>query len=153
MTEISTLKKQRVLIHKTLSALGEDQLLTIPPVRRNNIAWNLGHIVTVQQALTCGLSGLPLNVAPEYMKCYFRDTSPADWTSQPNVPKLLEELMALPDITEADYTAGKYANFQTYTTVTGVYLGSVEEAMGFNNFHEGLHFGVMLSILKELAAS
>ena len=46
----------------------------------------------------------------------------------------------------------KYANFQTYTTVTGVYLGSVEEAMGFNNFHEGLHFGVMLSIIKELSA-
>lgn len=152
MTEIATLKKQRALIYKTVAGLSQEEWLTIPAFRKNNIAWNLGHIVTVQQTLTYGLSCLPLHVNEDYRSWYFRDTSPENWAAAPDLPRLLEELMTLPEIIEADYAAGKFVDFQPYTTVTGVSLNTIEEAMGFNNFHEGIHLGVIFSIRKELAA-
>lgn len=152
MTEITTLKKQRALIHKVVSGLGEEELLAVPACRKNNIAWNLGHIVTVQQALAYRLAGLPMNTPDEYMAWYFRDTSPADWSGTPDVPRLLEELLHLPEVLEADYAAGKFTSFQPYTTTTGVSLGTTEEALGFNNFHEGIHLGIIFSIHKELTA-
>ena len=152
MTEITTLKKQRALIHKVVSSIAPNDLIAIPAFRSNNIAWNLGHIVTVQQTLTYGLSGLPLNLPENYRAWYFRDTSPANWSGEPDVARLLEELLRLPELIEQDYAEGKFANFQPYTTVTGVSLNTVEEAMGFNNFHEGIHLGIIFSIRKELAS-
>ncbi len=151
MTEFSTLKKQRQLIHKVVSGLSREEQLAIPSCRKNNIAWNLAHIITVQQGLAYGLTGNPMNIPDEYRTWYFRDTSPADWTQEPDVPRLLEELLSLPDQTEADYASGKIANFMPYTTSTGVLLESIEDALGFNNFHEGIHFGMILSIRKEIA--
>lgn len=152
MTEIATLKKQRALIYKTVSGLTQEEWLGIPAFRKNNIAWNLGHIVTVQQTLTYGLSGQALHVPEEYRARYFRDTSPENWTGQPDLPRLLEELVTLPEVFEKDYADGKFAGFQPYTTVTGVSLNTIEEAMGFNNFHEGIHLGIIFSIRKELHA-
>jgi hypothetical protein len=153
MHEFKTLQTQRELIHRLVSPLGKDELLAIPACRRNNIAWNLGHIVTVQQALCNLLSGKRMNLPDEYRAWYLRDTSPADWTGEPDVPKLLDELLALPAQTEADYAAGLFANYQSFTTTTGAVLETVEDAIGFNNFHEGLHTGIILSIRKELAGA
>ncbi len=151
MSVFGTLKKQRQLIHKTVSELSREELLTIPSFRKNNIAWNLAHIITVQQGLTYALTGNPMNIPEEYRAWYFRDTSPADWTSEPDVPRLLEELLSLPEQTESDYVSGRLANFTPYTTTTGVSLETIEDALGFNNFHEGIHYGIILSIRKEIA--
>jgi hypothetical protein len=152
MTTIDTLKKQRDFIHRNVTAIPEELLLKIPRFRKNNIVWNLGHIVTVQQTVTYGLSKAPLRVPEHYYAWYFRDTSPADWTGQPDVPKLLEDLLSLPEQFEKDYNDGVFSGFTPYTTVTGVYLASIEEAIAFSNFHEGIHTGIIFSIQKELEA-
>ncbi|MBI1319859.1 MAG: DinB family protein [Candidatus Hydrogenedens sp.] len=152
MNEFKTLRLQRQLIHKLVSSFSQEELFTILPYRRNNIAWNLGHIVTIEQALTYGLSGAAWNLPDHYRAWYLRDTSPADWTGEPDVPRLLDELMTLPDKTEADYHADAFANYKPITTSTGAYLDTVETAIGFNNFHEGMHTGFIMAIQKELAA-
>lgn len=153
MSVFSTLRKQRQLIHRTVSEMSREECLAIPPFRRNNVAWNLAHIITVQQGLAYALTGNPMNIPDEYRQWYFRDTSPADWSGEPDIPRLLEELLHLPEQTEADYAAGKFAQFMPYTTTTGVSLETIDDALGFNIFHEGIHYGIILSIRKELAAS
>lgn len=150
MVAIDILKKQRTLIHKAISAMPEELLFAIPAVRKNNIAWNLGHIVTIQQTITYGLCKQTPRIPEFYRAWYFRDTSPANWDGQPNIPQLLQDLQELPALFEQDLREGKLTGFEPYTTVTGIHLATLEEAIGFNNFHEGIHFGIIMAIRKEL---
>ena len=150
MVDLVVLEKQRGLITGALTDVTDGEWFAIPRGRRNNLAWNLAHIVTVQQVLSYGLSQMPLCVPEEYRKLYARDTSPEAWTSPPDVLVLLEQLRTLPARTREDYDAGRFAGFQPYTTGTGIRMDSVEEAMAFNNFHEGIHLGIMMSIKREL---
>jgi len=47
-----------------------------------------------------------------------------------------------------DYQNGLFEGYKEYTTSIGFNLKSAEEAMVYNNFHEGLHVGVMMAIKK-----
>ena len=48
------------------------------------------------------------------------------------------------------YEKGVFNSFQPYTTSTNSTLKSFEEAMEFNNFHEGIHLGYILALKKSL---
>ena len=52
--------------------------------------------------------------------------------------------------TKEDYENGVFDSFQPYTTSTNSTLKSFEEAMEFNNFHEGIHLGYILALKKSL---
>jgi len=147
------LAEQRRLIKASLADVAGDAWFEIPLNRRNNIAWNLGHIVTVQQLLTYGLSNLELHIPKKYVKMFSRSTDPSGWTEQPHPVELLELLEELPTVTATDYEAGRFNTFKEFTTTTGVKLTNLDDAMAFNNFHEGIHHGVMLSIRRELLAA
>ncbi|MDE0464579.1 MAG: DinB family protein, partial [Caldilineaceae bacterium] len=69
----------RSSIHTAVEGLSAEQLHAMPDGFDNNIAWNLGHIMVVQQRILYGSSGLPLSVSEETMPMYLPDTSPADW--------------------------------------------------------------------------
>src|SRR5690606_38225850 len=53
-----------------------DQLNFIPPPFNNNLIWNAGHIVVVQQLLVYKLSGLPMMVSDEMVSKYQRGSRP-----------------------------------------------------------------------------
>ena len=59
-----------------------------------------------------------------------------------------ELLLGLPDTLEEDYKAGIFKNFNEYPTSTGFVLDSINTAISFNNFHEGIHYGIIRSIKK-----
>ena len=52
--------------------------------------------------------------------------------------------------TKADFEAGIFKEFHPYQTKTGFHLGTLKEAMEFNNYHEGIHLGIMMSIKKHI---
>ena len=52
--------------------------------------------------------------------------------------------------TEVDYNARAFKNYKEYTVSTGSTLISVDEALVFNNFHEGIHLGYILALIKSL---
>ena len=56
----------------------------------------------------------------------------------------------MPDQTEADLGAGTFGPYREYTTTPGVVLASVEGALRFNLFHEGLHLGAILALRKHV---
>jgi len=146
MRSISILIQDRKLIHQAAAGLSQEQLLNIPPGFDNNIAWNLGHIVVVQQLLHYKLSGLEMHVTEEQIAMYRTGTSPADWHEEPDASLFLPLLDDLANQLAADYQAGKFANYQSYTTSTGISLPTIEDAIAFNNFHEGLHLGFILAL-------
>jgi hypothetical protein len=52
------------------------------------------------------------------------------------------------DLLEEDYKNGIFKQFKTYTTGYNATLSNVEEAIMFNNIHEGLHFGYAMALRK-----
>ena len=51
-------------------------------------------------------------------------------------------------VLEEDYKADRFKTYRPYTTSAGVTLKSIEDALFFNLYHEGLHMGTILSLLK-----
>ena len=149
MNGLKVLKHTRTLIGRAVEGLSTDQLLTIPAGFRNNILWNLGHVVVTQQLLHYGLAGQPLHVSDELVAQCRAGTNPSDWTDAPSFDELLKLLDRLPDQLAEDYGNGLLGDYQGFTSkMTGVHLDRVEEAIDFDLFHEGLHLGVVLTYRK-----
>ena len=146
MHSIDMFLQDRQLIRQALAGLSEEAYFNIPQGFDNNIAWNLGHIIVTQQALHYRLSGQPTLTNKEDVAMFKTGSSPADWTSRPDIGRLLELLVEAGPKLQDDYAAGLFATFRPYTTFTGITLRTIEDALAFNNFHEGLHLGTILAL-------
>ncbi|MCB0211316.1 MAG: DinB family protein [Anaerolineae bacterium] len=146
MVSIHSLIKTRHLIEEAVSDLSPQQMLSIPSGFDNNIAWNLGHIVVVQQLLHYRLCGLEMAVSQQQIAMFKTGTSPTEWQAEPDLDSIIALLHELPKKLLDDYQAGRFGNFNSFTTSTGIYLETLEDAIAFNNFHEGLHLGFILSL-------
>ncbi len=125
-----------------------EQLNTIPAGFSNNLVWNLGHIIVIQQVLVYRLSGLPMYISDSLFETYRNGSKPTGISTQAEVDELRNLLFLLLEKTKEDYAAGKFVNYNEYTTGTGFYLASSKEAIEFNNYHEAMHLGFMTNIRK-----
>ena len=124
------------------------QLNKIPDGFSNNLIWNLGHIVVSQQGLVYRLSGLPINISDAMMHTYKNGSKPTETTTQEEVEELKTLLFSLLEQTKHDHANKKFVTYNEYTTRTGFHLASTNEAIEFNNYHEGIHLGFMMNIRK-----
>ncbi|PZX56584.1 DinB family protein [Algoriphagus chordae] len=143
-------KNNRAIYSKFLQHNTLEQLNKIPVGFNNNLIWNIGHVIVVQQRLVYGLSGLPMNVSDELFQKYKPGTKPETDVDQATVELFKELLMTPIEQTIADFESGKFQNYKEYTTSKGFHLGTAADAITFNNYHEALHLGTMTSILKFL---
>lgn len=147
---INLLKTERQLIFKGIEKLSNEQLLKMPVGTKNNVLWNLGHLVVTQQVLHYTLSRLEMRIPKELVSNFRTGTSPSLWKETPNITEIKSLLLELPNKFLEDYTNGLFKEFRPYKTSTGVELNSFEEAVTFNHFHEGTHTGIILAIIKQL---
>lgn len=124
------------------------QLNTIPDGFSNNLFWNIAHIVVTQQLLVYKLSGLPMHVSAEFVEKYKKGSKPEHTATQEEVALVKSLLFSTIEQTKSDYEKNVFQEYSEYPTSTGFTLHTVEEAMQFNAFHEGLHLGIMMSIRK-----
>jgi hypothetical protein len=142
-------QKTRGFLKNYLETLTLEELNTIPKGYNNNIIWNIGHIIVTEQLLVYKLSGLPMLVSEELISKYMKGTKPETNATQENVNEIKELLFSTIQRTETDYNNGKFTNFQEYVlSTTGNTLTKVEEAISFNLFHEGIHFGYIMALVK-----
>ncbi|AOW08610.1 DinB family protein [Flavobacterium gilvum] len=125
-----------------------EQLNKIPEGFNNSLFWNIAHVVVTQQLLVYKLAGLPMAVSDELVEKYRKGTKPEKDATQEEVDLIKSLVFSTVDQLEADYNNGAFANYQEYPTSTGFILKSAKGAINFNNFHEGLHLGVLMSIRK-----
>ncbi len=128
--------------------LTEEQLLFIPEGFANNILWNLGHVVVVQQMLTYGLAKQELNVGKDLIGLFRKGSSPKMWQDTPDISPIMSLLTDLPKKFKEDYNAGLFTEFSEYKTATGSLLRTIDDGIAFNDFHEGLHMGSILALRK-----
>ncbi|MEM1260273.1 MAG: DinB family protein [Bacteroidota bacterium] len=141
-------RQNRKILYRFLTKLTDFELFTIPKGFNNNIWWNIAHVVVTQQKLVYGLSALPLNISQELVEKYQKGTAPQGDPSKAEVEEIKKLLFELPDQTIKDYQNGIFKNFKTYMTSPKVELNSVEDAVAFNVFHEGLHLGSIMALAR-----
>ncbi|MFM2213113.1 MAG: hypothetical protein RL427_376 [Bacteroidota bacterium] len=125
-----------------------EQLNTIPEGFSNNLIWNIGHIIVVQQMLVYNLSGLPMMVSEDMVSKYKRGTKPEHSVTQEEVDEFKKLLWSTLEQTKKDFANNIFKNFTEFTTMSGYTMKSAKEAMEFNNYHEAIHTGIMMQIRK-----
>lgn len=144
------LNKNRKLILQLIQPLSFEQLTTIPQGFNNHIAWNVAHLVVTQQLLCYKLSGLNCLVDDRLIDAYRKGTNPS------NDPQLTAEkfeeikhlFQELPAQLEKDYHATIFSFYHEYTTSVNITLHTIEDAIEFNNYHEGIHLGSILALKR-----
>lgn len=142
------LREIRTTLVKELDGLTLEQLNHIPESHNNNIIWNIGHCLVVQQLLCYGLSGLPPYVDKSIGMKYKKGSTPTEAVTQEEVNWVKEMLLKSVDLLEKDLEEGKFKNFNPYTVGFGTHLESIEDTVRFNNVHEGIHYGYLLALKK-----
>lgn len=138
----------RKLIAPFLEDYTLDQLNTIPEGFSNNLFWNIAHVVVTQQILVYKLSGLPMLISDELVDKYKKGSMPEQVATQEDVDQIKSLLFNTIDQTQADYGSGLFTQFTDYPTSSGFVLKNVQDALAYNNFHEGLHLGILMSLKK-----
>lgn len=146
--QFNILKTSRKITLKVIENLSLEQLHTIPKGFKNNIIWNLTHLVVTQQLLHYKLSGLECLISKDLIQKYTKGTVPSEKMSANDFETVKELFLKLPETLEENYNAGVFKEYHTYNTSTGYVLDSIETAVPFNNFHEGLHLGTIMALKK-----
>ena len=125
-----------------------EQLNVIPHAFNNNLIWNIGHIIATQHKLIYKGSGLKGHIPEEVFYKYQSGTKPELPVSQEEADLLKELLTSQIQPTLNDFKNNIFVVYNERTTGTGFHLTSIQDAFEWNNFHEGLHLGYMMSIKK-----
>tara|TARA_R110001606_G_scaffold93144_4_gene206802 strand:+ start:52474 stop:52965 length:492 start_codon:yes stop_codon:yes gene_type:complete len=147
-TQFDILRVSRALVLKELEGLTLEQIHKIPTGFKNSIAWNVAHLVVTQQLLHYKLANLDCLCPDELIEEYKKGTSPSNTFTEEEFDEVKDLLLGLPDTLEEDYNAGIFETYTEYPTSTGFVLTSIETAISFNNFHEGIHYGIIRAIKK-----
>ncbi len=144
--------RQNIL--RLLENTGDEHLLTIPDGFRNNLLWNAGHVVVIQQMICYQAARLPMYIDADFIKNFRKGSSPADWNTVPAYDYVLSVLRETAEKFQSDFKDGRFEAIPPYATPYKMPFGNtvhtVREAIIFNNTHEAMHLGIMNAMLKLL---
>lgn len=153
MIELHHLLQTRKNFLELVNSLTVEQLNTIPDGLNNNIIWNFGHAIVTQQLLCYNLSGNRMATNKELVHKYRIGTKPEAPVSEEEINVLKQFALELPEKMKVDMGTNLFTNYTVYTTSYHITLNNIEEAIKFNNVHEGLHYGYAMAIRKMLLKS
>ena len=142
--------QNRKLLYKFLKETPREQLLRIPEGYRNNIWWNIAHVVVTQQLLVYKLSGQEMRVDSALVEKFKKGTVPDGSATDAEIELVTNLLFDTEKWIREDYANGIFKSYNEYTTSVNITLRNVEDAILFNIFHEGIHLGTILALLKAL---
>jgi len=147
-SQLSILTKHRKLLLSFIDDLTNEQLCEIPYGFNYNIIWNLGHLLVTQQLLSYGLTNQPFKISSKIIDKYRKGSEAFDHISEEEVTLIKEQFVALLSEFEIDLQASKFQDFNMYTTSMGLELSTIDESIDFMMYHEGIHFGIIVSLKK-----
>jgi len=142
--------KTRAIFKNFLEILTLEQLNKKPEGFNNTIFWNIKHVVITQQLLTYALSGLPTLISEEEVEAFRKGSKAEAKATEDDVELLKNQLFSTLEQTKKDYTNRNFKTYNEYTVSTKSVLSNINEALEFNNFHEGIHLGYILAMKKNL---
>ena len=148
---IDSLLKTRTWALQLVEGLSDEALNAIPEGFNNNIIWNLAHLVAVEQGVCYVRSGLEPVLPMDFIKAYTRGTRPESAVAAEGIAEIKALLLASPARLDADLTAGRFSGYKAWTTPYGVALDTIEDALQFLQFHEGMHCGYIMAMKRVVA--
>ncbi len=142
--------KTRKFLNSFIENLSLLELNKVPVGFNNNNIWNIAHVIVTQQLLVYNLSGLPTIVSKEMIDSYRKGTRPLRDLNQVEVDAISNLLFSTIEKTKDDYDSKLFQTYNQYTVTTKNTISNVEEAIEFNNFHEGIHLGYILALRKSI---
>ena len=141
------LKKTRQHLLQLLDGVSPEQLNEVPAGFNNNIIWNLAHVIAAQQGVCYLRAGLQLHAESEALyNRYKPGTRPEGSVSHDDVANIKEMAVSLLETVEQDYNANRFVNYPAWTTRYGAELTTIDKALEFLLFHEGLHTGYIMAL-------
>jgi len=146
--EFEILRKTRTHLLNFISDLTIEELNEIPAGFNNNIIWNLGHLLASQQGVCYMRSGNKLAIDENYFLKYKPETKPEGFIDATEVAAIKELFITVLDQLQTDYHEGKFAHYTTWNNRYGVEISTIEEAVKFLLYHEGLHLGYIMALRR-----
>lgn len=135
---------------KQLDGISLAHLNIIPQGYNNNLIWNAAHAIVTQQLLCYAMSGLEVKLPKEVIAAYRKGSKPENPILQAEVNQIKNWLTDSIEWLATDLEAGIFKKFKEYQTSYGYKLTSIEDAVIFNNVHEGMHLGYIIALKKQL---
>ena len=148
LNAIDILKVTRANILRLIDKYDLEQLNKIPEGFNNNLIWNFGHVVVTQQLLCYGLSKLPTQVSAELIDRYRKGSKPETFVDQSELDLFKNFAEQTIIQLEKDLAGGLFQTYKIYTPSDGITLEGIQDAVQFNNVHEGMHLGTMIAVTK-----
>ena len=106
-------RTSRKLLSQFLENYTIEQLNTIPNGYSNNLIWNIGHIIVVQQMLVYNLSGLPMMVSSEMIEKYKKGTRPEHNADQNEIDQMKHLQLETINHSEVDFDNKIFKTYQS----------------------------------------
>jgi hypothetical protein len=134
--------RTRKAISEVLEGISPEVLDAIPAGFRNNIHWQVGHILVITEKF---ISNDQLNIPENYNEIFGNGTKPADWSGDiPSVETLVEQLneqlVRIKEIPSEAFDQKLPEKFLGNETVG--------ELIAMGAFHEAMHLGQIQSLKK-----
>jgi hypothetical protein len=146
--QIEITRKTRSFLLENLKALTTEQFNHIPEGFNNNIIWNLGHMIAAQQGVCYIRAGITPRLGEDFINAYKSGSKPAEPVDTAGIEQIKNLLFTTLDQLEQDHNNQIFGGYTGWTTRYGVELTSIEEAINFIQFHEGLHSGCIGAIRR-----
>jgi hypothetical protein len=143
--QFEILRKTRQFLISLIDGLSLEQLNKIPQGFNNNIIWNAGHIIAAQQGICYRRAGLPLVIDDALFEKYKPESKPQAPVNEAGVAQIKELVLTTIDDLQRDYESHKFSAYPAWTTRYGVEINSIDDAVSFLSFHDGLHIGYAMA--------
>ena len=145
---INQILNTRKFILDLVKDLTIGQLNKIPNRFNNNSIWNIAHLTAAQQNLCYVRSGLTVNVADEYVLPFLSGTKPEKYFDELEIESIYNNLLDSLEQFKTDYINGLFLEFEPWDKRYGMKLKTIEDAINFIPFHEGMHIGYIMALKK-----
>lgn len=126
------------------------ELNAIPIGFNNNVIWNIAHIVATMDILYYSLNGLTPKLDANFIDQYRKGTKPSSMVDEAMINELKRNLIAQLECIAMDVQSGIFSENlpKPYTTSYHFELKTFEDIVHFNQVHEALHMGMVMSLRK-----
>ncbi|MBK9734772.1 MAG: DinB family protein [Saprospiraceae bacterium] len=149
-TNIDITLQNRKAFKKILDSLSIEDINKIPNGFNNNIIWNVAHCLSVQQTLINKLSGQAMTISDRQVAAFYRGTKPEQDYNHEFVDLVKAQLFSTIEQLQLGIEENKYNTFTPFMTAIKVEINNIDSAIAFNQYHEALHMGYILNILRFL---
>ena len=139
----------RARIAEMVESIPRQRLFEMPEGFINNVAWHAAHVVVTQQLLVYGLADQEFAISDDLIARYRKGT-PGENATPETFDEAMEYLMVAPFDLRKKISSDAFETFTPYETSAGIALKSLEDAILFNNIHEGIHLGYMMGLRKAI---